>query len=134
MIENVDLDGVVVPGLRGSFHRRRGEAASDDAVASRISTVGVYRFAGVDLLMAWGYVGEPHCRFTSVRRPDGTWEPPRPGCPPVTRVHDGGLVTALTLGGHVLPAEPVTSPPPGGARATAPDSVLAAVGGPGVRT
>lgn len=125
VIDNVDLDGVVVPGLRGSFHRR--------ATGSRVRTVGVYSYAGAELFMAWGYVGEVHCRFSALRRPDGTWGPPRPGCPPVRRVHDGGRVTALTLGEHVLPAEPVTCPPPGGARATAADPVLAAVGGPGVR-
>ncbi|MFC0533814.1 hypothetical protein [Phytohabitans kaempferiae] len=126
VINDVDLDGVVVRGLRGSFHRR-----ADGPVGSAVLTVGVYSYAGADLLMAWGYVGEPHCRFNAVRRADGSWEPPRQGCPPVTRVHDGGQVTALTLGEHVLPTEPMTGPPSGEARAPGPDGVLPAVGGPG---
>lgn len=92
VIDDVDLDGVVVPGLRGHFHRRHAGA--------RTSTVGVYSYAGVELFMAWGYVGEPHCRFTALRRPDGSWGRPRPGCPPVTRVYDGARVAALTLSPH----------------------------------
>jgi hypothetical protein len=123
VIDDVDLDGVVVRGLRGRFHRR--------TTGSGVLTVGVYSYAGAELMMAWGYVGEPHCRFNAVRRPDGSWEPPRQGCPPVARVHDGGRVTALTLGEHVLPTEPMTGPPSGGARAPGPDAVLPAVGGPG---
>ncbi|WP_091557209.1 hypothetical protein [Micromonospora pattaloongensis] len=106
---DVDLDGVVVPGLSAAFHRR--------AAGGRIRTVGVYRYAGVELFMAWGYVGEPHCRFTAVRRPDNSWGPARPGCPPVVRLRDGGRVTALAIDGHVLtallpdmPAPPVVRP------------------------
>jgi hypothetical protein len=113
VIDDVDLDGVVVEGLRGTFHR------------SDSRTVGVYSYAGAELFMAWGYVGEPHCRYTALRRVDGSWEPPRPGCPPVSRTYDGGRVTALTLGEHVLPASPVTGPPPGGAAATTVDPLAA---------
>ncbi|GFJ85752.1 hypothetical protein Phou_099320 [Phytohabitans houttuyneae] len=54
-----------------------------------------------------------------------------PGLPPVSRVHDGGRVTALTLGEHILPTEPMTGPPSGEARAPGPDAVLPAVGGLG---
>jgi hypothetical protein len=122
VVENVDLDGVVVHGLCGRFHRR--------ATDSGVLTVGVYSYAGAELMMAWGYVGEPHCRFNALRGPDGSWEAPRQGCPPVSRVHDGGQVTALTLGKHILPTEPMTGPPSGGARAPGPDTVLPAVGGP----
>jgi hypothetical protein len=120
VVDDVDLDGVVVRGLRGSFHR------------SGTRTVGVYSYAGAELFMAWGYVGEPHCRYTALRRPDGSWEPPRPGCPPVSRICDGGRVTALTLGGYVLPASPVTGPPSGGVGAAARDpmAALSAVGVP----
>lgn len=95
IVEDIDLDGVVVPGLRGSFYRR--------ARGARVHTVGFYEYAGSPLLMAWGYVGEEHCRFTALRRPDGSWGPARPGCPPVRMLRDGDRVTALALGPHVLP-------------------------------
>ncbi|MEV1287910.1 hypothetical protein [Micromonospora sp. NPDC049679] len=102
VVTDVDLEGVVVPGLSATFHRR--------AAGSRVRTVGVYRYAGVELFMAWGYVGEPHCRFTALRRSDGSWGPPRPGCPPVAKARDGGRVTALTINGHVLPTAPGRPP------------------------
>jgi hypothetical protein len=31
--------------------------------------------------MAWGLVGEEHCRFTAYHREDRGWTGPRPGCP-----------------------------------------------------
>jgi len=75
VVENVDWDGVPVPQLRATFHRRRE--------GDRIVSVGVYELAGHPIFIAWGYVGEEHCRYTVVRRPDGGWDRPRPGCPPV---------------------------------------------------
>jgi hypothetical protein len=125
VIDDVDLDGIVVPGLRGTFHRRPEGAVT--------STVGLYSYAGVELFMAWGYVGEVHCRYTALRGPDGSWGPPLRGCPPVSKVCDGGRVTALTLGGYVLPAAPVTSPPSVGAPSTVRvPAARPAVGGLGV--
>jgi hypothetical protein len=97
VIENIDLDGVVVPGLRGSFFRR--------PYGTRTQTVGLYEYDGSALFMAWGYVGEEHCRFTALRRDDGSWQAPRPGCPDVSPHHSDGRVTALTVGGHVLPTQ-----------------------------
>ncbi|MEH1127571.1 hypothetical protein [Micromonospora sp. CPCC 206061] len=134
MIDDVDLDGIVVPGLRGTFHRRaEGAPASTAPEGGLISTVGLYSYAGIELFMAWGYVGEAHCRYTALRGPDGSWGPPLPGCPPVSKVCDGGLVTALTLGGYVLPAAPMTSPPPVGTPATVRvPAARPAVGGLGV--
>jgi hypothetical protein len=88
VIDDIDLDGVVVPGLRGSFFRRPDGA-----------TVGFYEYADSPVLMAWGYVGEEHCRFTALHQPDGSWGPPRPGCPPVQRVGDRWLA----VGPHRLP-------------------------------
>jgi hypothetical protein len=70
VVDDVDLDGRVVPGLRGTFLRR--------AAGPRVETVGVYRYAGVEVFQAWGYVGEPHCRFTAYARPGG--------CPDVDEV------------------------------------------------
>lgn len=72
VIDDVDFEGEPVPGLRGRFYRRRDES------------VGVYDLAGQEVFMAWGYVGEEHCRFNAVRRADGIWDSPRPGCPDVT--------------------------------------------------
>ncbi|MGH3648266.1 MAG: hypothetical protein ACRDTM_13965 [Micromonosporaceae bacterium] len=84
VIEDIDFDGASVPGLRGSFYRRRDES------------VGVYSYAGRELFMAWGYVGEEHCRFTAVRRPDGSWARPHPGCPAVRVLRNADDATAVT--------------------------------------
>jgi hypothetical protein len=108
VVDDIDLAGVVVPGLRGSFHRR--------PAGSRTGSVGVYSYAGVELFMAWGYVGEEHCRFTSYRRGDGQWTAARPGCPDVHVLRDGELVTAVLVDGLALPAgqradRPAAGPP-----------------------
>lgn len=84
MIEDIDFEGEPVPGLRGSFYRRRDES------------VGVYSYAGREVFMAWGYVGEEHCRFTAVRRPDGSWAMPRSGCPQVRVLRAADDASAVT--------------------------------------
>ena len=85
VVDDVDLDGTVVPGLRATFLRRPAGA--------RVETVGVYRFAGADVFMAWGYVGEAHCRFTAFHDGSAGWGPIRPGCPDVAEVLE--RVTAM---------------------------------------
>ncbi|WP_033341238.1 hypothetical protein [Catenuloplanes japonicus] len=102
VVDDTDLDGVIVPGLRATFHRR--------PAGDTIESVGVYSFRGEEIFMAWGYVGEEHCRWTALRGPDGTWGAPAPGCPPVGTYWDGGRATALTVGDHVLPMD-LSGPP-----------------------
>lgn len=81
-IDDIDLEGAPVPGLRADFLRRQTPAG--------LATVGVYRLHGAELFMAWGYVGEPHCRWTAYRRDDsstgGGWSVPHDGCPRVRRI------------------------------------------------
>src|SRR5690606_31661292 len=127
VIPDVDLDGIVVPGLTATFHRR--------AEGDRIHTVGVYRYAGTTLVMAWGYVGEAHCRYTAVRRPDGAWDPPRPGCPRVERIREGGRVRALRIGAWVLPAasDAAGAPLPSSGQLPSPDRPSACPRAPGHR-
>ncbi|MFC7479635.1 hypothetical protein ACFQX7_05790 [Luedemannella flava] len=67
------VDGVPMPGLSAAFYRR----TTPDGEHS----VGIYRFAGVEILQAWGYADEPHCRAHRVREPNGDWGAP-PGLPP----------------------------------------------------
>jgi hypothetical protein len=69
------LDGVSVPGLHGTYYSRPD--------GSRVATVGVYRYDGVELFWAWGYADEAHCAFHAVRQPDGEWSSARRGCPRV---------------------------------------------------
>ena len=73
--EPAGVDGVAVPGLRAEFYRRT------DA-DGRLASVGRYFHHGREVLRAWGYVDEEHCRYCALRTADGDWEPPRPGCPP----------------------------------------------------
>jgi hypothetical protein len=76
---DVDLDGTAMPGLHATFHRR--------PAGSRTESVGVYRYAGIEIFMAWGYADEPHCRFTAYAEAHG-WGAPRRGCPSVDAVRD----------------------------------------------
>ena len=113
-IDNIDLNGVSVPGLRGEFLRRD--------LGERIATVGLYSYYGQGVFMAWGYVGEAHCRYTSMYDAAGDWEPAQPGCPEVRVLDDGtatgpiGLATRSAAGNWVVhlavPTEAVPAEPP----------------------
>lgn len=70
VVDDIDIDGTVVPGLRGTFYRR--------PVNGRVESVGVYHYGEREVFRAWGYVGEPHCRFTAIRGPDGRGDPLSP--------------------------------------------------------
>jgi hypothetical protein len=75
VVEDVDLEGFIVPGLTGHFYEREeGE---------RIATAGQYRYRGEELFMAWGYRDEPHCAWTAYRKVRGDWTVPHQGCPRV---------------------------------------------------
>ncbi|BBH70883.1 hypothetical protein ACTI_75680 [Actinoplanes sp. OR16] len=83
------FEGVEVPGLRAEFFRRpEGE---------RVESVGRYTFDGRDLLLAWGYVDEEHCRHNAVVAADGCWQPPVDGCPQVELITDGQAVVGLAV-------------------------------------
>lgn len=83
------FEGVPVPGLSAEFFRR------DEA--GRLASAGRYRLRGRELLLAWGYVDEQHCRFSAVRAADGRWSAPMPGCPQVRVIRSGGSVTGLVV-------------------------------------
>ncbi|GAA1413452.1 hypothetical protein GCM10009662_57880 [Catellatospora coxensis] len=89
IVSDIDLEGHVVPGLTGEFFRRPEDG--------RTATVGLYRYLGAELFMAWGYVGEEHCRWTAYRRADGAWSVPHAGCP---RVRRSGEQLELDLDGE----------------------------------
>lgn len=79
-VTDAELDGVAVPGLCAEFYRR------DDG--GRTATVGRYWHSGRELLMAWGYVDEEHCRYSALRGEDGTWLSATAGCPAVRVLRD----------------------------------------------
>jgi hypothetical protein len=81
VIQDVDLEGVPVPGLIGNFYRR--------PEAGRTGTAGVYLLAGQELFISWGYADEAHCAWTAYRS-GGGWTIPHQGCPRV-RLGDGSL-------------------------------------------
>jgi hypothetical protein len=89
VIDDIDLEGVVVPGLRGEFLSR--------AEGPRTATVGRYSYAGREVFRAWGYEGEEHCRYFAIVGPDGEWERPQAGCPRVRVLADDEGVAGLAL-------------------------------------
>ena len=89
VIDDIDLEGMVVPGLRGEFLRRED--------GDRTATVVRYSYAGREVFRAWGYVGEEHCRYFAVLGPDGVWERPQAGCPRVRVLADSTGVAGLAL-------------------------------------
>ena len=99
--DTVVLDGVPVPGLTAQFHRRPAPEGE--------RSVGIYHHAGIEVLMAWGYVTEPHCRAHRVREPDGPWGPPRPGCPDVRPADPTGAPPAVRCASGAW--LPLPSPP-----------------------
>jgi hypothetical protein len=87
--DDAPFEGVPVPGLRADFFRREQDG--------RIATVGRYSIGGRDLLMAWGFADEEHCRHNAVRDPAGGWHPAGDGCPVVELVRDGRDVVGLAV-------------------------------------
>jgi hypothetical protein len=83
-----EFEGTAVPGLRAEFFRRE--------IDGRTASAGRYRYEGRELLLAWGYVGEEHCRYAWVHR-DGEWEPAGPGCPTVRVLRDEDRVTGFQV-------------------------------------
>ncbi|WP_033341476.1 hypothetical protein [Catenuloplanes japonicus] len=88
-LPEADFEGVPVPGLHAEFYRR--------PVGDRIASVGRYSYNGRRLLLAWGYVGEEHCRYSAVRDPRRGWQPATQGCPDVRVVRDGEAVTGFAV-------------------------------------
>ena len=79
--DDATFEGVAVPGLRAEIYHRDDEDG-------RTASVGRYWYAGRELLMAWGYVDEEHCRSHAVRAEDNSWHPAATGCPDVRVVRD----------------------------------------------
>lgn len=91
-VTDVDVDGLVLPGVTGRFHRRPHGV--------RTASIGVFT-TDDDCFAAWGYVGETHCRFHATRRADGGWNTAVPGCPvlrPVAEADGTGFVLLTPQG------------------------------------
>jgi hypothetical protein len=88
-VRAAEFEGVPVPGLHAEFFHRD--------LRDRVASVGCYSYAGRELLMAWGFVGEEHCRYSAVRGEDG-WDPPTPGCPQVRVLRDNDHPDAPVIG------------------------------------
>lgn len=88
-MHDASFEGVPVPGLRADFFRR--------VENGRTASVGRYSMCGRDLLLAWGYVDEEHCRHNAVRDPAGGWHPATDGCPEVELIRDGPDVVGLAV-------------------------------------
>jgi hypothetical protein len=86
---DADFEGTAVPGLHADFFRRPD--------GDRIASVGRYSYRGREVLMAWGYVDEQHCRRHAVHDPTRGWQPVVEGCPDVRIVRDGDEVVGLEV-------------------------------------
>jgi len=91
------FEGTSVPGLRADFYRR--------VDGDRIASVGRYSYRGRDVLMAWGYVDERHCRRHAVHDPARGWQPVVDGCPDVRFVRAGDDPDAPVIGLRVRTPE-----------------------------
>ncbi|MEV6347104.1 hypothetical protein [Actinoplanes sp. NPDC051851] len=94
--DDAAFEGCEVPGLRAEFYRRPD--------GDRIASVGRYSYDGAELLMAWGYVDEEHCRQNAVADPAGGWHPVSQGCPDVRLVRAGDDPDAPVVGLRVRAA------------------------------
>jgi hypothetical protein len=87
-----DFEGTAVPGLSADyFHRSDGP---------RTASAGRYHYAGVPLLLAWGYTDETHCRYSATWTPGGGWGNPSRGCPTVEVIHHAGRVIGIRVADH----------------------------------
>ncbi|MEV0453883.1 hypothetical protein [Catellatospora methionotrophica] len=83
------FEGEQVQGLRAQFYHR------DES--GRTASAGRYWLADRQLLMAWGYTDEVHCRFHAVCDEAGRWGEPVAGCPRVELLREGGAVVGLLV-------------------------------------
>ncbi|MEU8001461.1 hypothetical protein AB0B66_09910 [Catellatospora sp. NPDC049111] len=98
------FEGERVMGLRAKFFHREEPG--------RTASAGTYWLAGRQLLMAWGFADEEHCRFHAVCDEQGRWGTPVAGCPQVQLLREGaagvGLLVAdgrgAWIGGTAQPA------------------------------
>lgn len=108
-VRDAPFEGRPVPGLHAEYFRR--------AEGGRTATVGRYSWAGRELLMAWGYTDEEHCRHHAVRAAGGGWHPAADGCPEVRVMRDGQAVVGLAVrasnGDWVTDHRPPRPGPPG---------------------
>jgi hypothetical protein len=86
---DADFEGTAVPGLRADFYRRPENG--------RIASVGRYSYRGRDILLAWGYADEKHCREHAVHDPARGWRPVVDGCPDVRFVRAGDVVVGFEV-------------------------------------
>ncbi|WP_432992384.1 hypothetical protein [Dactylosporangium sp. CA-233914] len=104
------FEGATVPGLSVRFYHR--------AERGRTASLGSYRYAGWEVLRAWGWADQPHCAFSAVRGRDGRWGPVTTGCPDVETLTEEGVVVGVRLGallcrdGRVLTAAAEAIPGP----------------------
>lgn len=82
----------MVPGLRADFFRRPD--------GDRIASVGRYSYEGREILMAWGFVDEEHCRQHAVHDPVEGWQAVVDGCPDIR--NDPGRIEVRTPDGSWL--------------------------------
>ncbi|GGN93046.1 hypothetical protein GCM10010112_80830 [Actinoplanes lobatus] len=87
---DAEFEGTAVPGLRADYFRK--------VDGDRVASVGRYRYGGRDVLMAWGYADEKHCRRHAVHDPEHGWQDVVEGCPDVRFLRDGdGPVTGVEV-------------------------------------
>ncbi|GLY04425.1 hypothetical protein [Actinoplanes sp. NBRC 101535] len=86
---DADFEGTPVPGLRADFYRRPD--------GDRIASVGCYSYGGREVLRAWGFVDEEHCRRHAVLDPERGWGPVVEGCPDVRFRRHGDAVVGLEV-------------------------------------
>ncbi|GIE68692.1 hypothetical protein Apa02nite_048000 [Actinoplanes palleronii] len=87
--DDASFEGMTVPGLRAEFFRR--------PEGDRVASVGRYSLGDQELLLAWGYVDEEHCRHNAVRDRAGGWHPAVAGCPQVELIREGPAVVGLAV-------------------------------------
>jgi hypothetical protein len=90
VLDQAAFEGTPVPGMRAEFFHR------DEA--ARTASVGRYSYGGKEILLAWGFTDEEHCRYSAVRDADDRWRPPTAGCPRVRILRDGTDVTGIQVG------------------------------------
>ncbi|GIM92293.1 hypothetical protein Ato02nite_040860 [Paractinoplanes toevensis] len=101
--DDAPFEGVPVPGLRASYFHRDEDG--------RTATVGCYFLGDREILRAWGYADEEHCRHNAVRGRDG-WHPAADGCPEVELIRDG-QAAVIGLAVRAPNGEWVRAPRPG---------------------
>lgn len=92
IVNHVEVGGLELPSIRGTFYLRDADDDGGPVVIGVYTTLG-----GEEILAVWGHPGVHEHRFHAVRSADGGWHVPQEGRPVVRPVRAAGRMVGFAV-------------------------------------